>query len=210
MQTSEPGLRERKRAETRTKLETAAVTIVLRDGLEHATLDAICEGADVSNRTFFNYFESKEDAIIGANYAHVTDEAITEILGAREGQDTVEAVIRLVFGVLNPTIEGSALLKLRMKVFKEYPHLLGRIASQFERFTQQLNSGVQAILKDSHRYANETPAELEISADAVLSLCVGSARSAVKEWVASGSTTPIEEVIQRAIGLVRTTVERLK
>ena len=50
------GLRDRKREETRSRLESAAVTLVLRDGLEHATVDSISAMADVSSRTFFNYF----------------------------------------------------------------------------------------------------------------------------------------------------------
>ncbi|MEJ1229402.1 MAG: TetR/AcrR family transcriptional regulator [Galbitalea sp.] len=76
MQISETGLRERKRAETRERLETAAVTIAARDGLEHATVDAICQAADVSPRTFFNYFDSKEDAIVGLRDSTITDEQV--------------------------------------------------------------------------------------------------------------------------------------
>jgi AcrR family transcriptional regulator len=210
MQISEPGLRERKRTETRSKLETAAVTLVLRDGLEHATLDAICEAADVSNRTFFNYFESKEDAITGAKYAHITDEAIDDVLREHDGEEPLEVIVRLIFRVLNPSIEASELLKKRMKLYKLYPQLLGGVASQMERFTKQLNAGVQLILKDAPGYSTESAAELDISADVLLALCTGSARAAVREWVTNGSKTSIEQVTQRAIGLVRKTVERLK
>jgi AcrR family transcriptional regulator len=210
MQISEPGLRERKRTETRNKLETAAVTLVLRDGLEHATLDAICEAADVSNRTFFNYFESKEDAIVGAKYVHVTDEAIADVLREHNGEAPAEVVVRLIFRVLDPSIEASELLKMRKKLFKIYPQLLGGVASQMERFTKELNAGVQLLLKDAPGYSTETPAELEISVDVLLALCSGSVRVAIREWVTNGSKATIEQVIQRAIGLVQKTVERLK
>ena len=65
MTTAPMGLRERKRAQTRHRLEEAAVGLALRDGLDKVTIDAISERADVSPRTFFNYFDSKEDAILG-------------------------------------------------------------------------------------------------------------------------------------------------
>ena len=51
--------------ETRARLEEAAVTLVLRDGLEQTTIGTISELADVSPRTFFNYFDSKDSAILG-------------------------------------------------------------------------------------------------------------------------------------------------
>ena len=41
------GLRDRKRRETRARLEEAAVTLVLRDGLEQTTIGTISELADV-------------------------------------------------------------------------------------------------------------------------------------------------------------------
>ena len=61
------GLRERKRAQTRRRLEEAAIGLALRDGLDKVTIDAISERADVSPRTFFNYFDSKDDAILGVS-----------------------------------------------------------------------------------------------------------------------------------------------
>src|ERR1700712_3503164 len=90
MQTSEMGLRERKRADTRERLETAAVELALRDGIEHATVEAICDAADVSNRTFFNYFDSKEDAIVGLKDTAITEQAVAEALEHADGLDAIE------------------------------------------------------------------------------------------------------------------------
>src|ERR1700733_13117311 len=143
MQTSEPGLRERKRAETRDKLEAAAVTLVLKNGLEHPTLDAICEAANVSGRTFFNYFDSKEDAILGLKDSEISAEAVAGVLEGHEGAEPVELTIRLMFGVLNPSITSSSLFTSRMKILKQHPQLLGRMAAQMQRMTEELTNAIR-------------------------------------------------------------------
>ncbi|MCU1597782.1 MAG: hypothetical protein QOK08_1067 [Actinomycetota bacterium] len=210
MQTSEPGLRERKRVETRDKLETAAVTLVLHDGLEHATLDAICESAGVSNRTFFNYFDSKEDAILGLTDSEITDDSVAEIMAAYPAADVVELTVRLMIGVINPSITSSKLLKSRMKIVKLHPHLLGRFALQIQRMHDQLTTAIRPMLAAAPGFADQSPEESELSADVILSLCSGAARAAVKEWTTTGNKAPIEAVEDRAIELVRNTVKRLK
>lgn len=63
---AQQGLRERKKHETRLALERAAVELATRDGLDSLTVDDIAAAANVSTRTFFNYFPSKDDALVGS------------------------------------------------------------------------------------------------------------------------------------------------
>lgn len=59
------GLRERKKQQTRQALHDAALTLVSAHGLDGVTIEQICADADVSPRTFFNYFSSKAHAALG-------------------------------------------------------------------------------------------------------------------------------------------------
>jgi AcrR family transcriptional regulator len=62
--TSEIGLRERKKQQTRNAIHEAALRLIDENGLEATTIEQICHNADVSTRTFFNYFPSKAAAAL--------------------------------------------------------------------------------------------------------------------------------------------------
>ena len=57
------GRRERKRRQTRERIQQAAMTLFLERGFEETTVEDIAEAADVSKRSFFDYFPSKEDVV---------------------------------------------------------------------------------------------------------------------------------------------------
>jgi AcrR family transcriptional regulator len=58
------GLRERKKAETRAALSDAALALAVERGMDAVTADEIAAAANVSVRTFHNYFASKDEAIL--------------------------------------------------------------------------------------------------------------------------------------------------
>jgi AcrR family transcriptional regulator len=58
-----PGLRERKKQELRDRLIEAARTLFDEKGYEATTVDEICARVDVSQKTFFNYFPTKQHVV---------------------------------------------------------------------------------------------------------------------------------------------------
>jgi AcrR family transcriptional regulator len=86
------GLRERKKAETRVALASAALRLAVARGPDRVTVDEIADAAGVSPRTFFNYFGSKEDAILGNSSASTS--RLVEELAARPADESPLVALR--------------------------------------------------------------------------------------------------------------------
>jgi AcrR family transcriptional regulator len=65
---AQAGLRERKKAKTRTAIQAAALHLIERQGYQATTVDQIAERAEVSQSTFFRYFPTKEDVVLHDRY----------------------------------------------------------------------------------------------------------------------------------------------
>src|SRR5713226_2910339 len=87
----QPGLRERKKQRTRETIARAAHELFAERGYHATTLPDIAEAADVSTRTIFAYFPSKED-ILFSDFPLMKN-ALAQALAERpEGQDALETV----------------------------------------------------------------------------------------------------------------------
>lgn len=63
-----PGLRERKKMNTRRAIRHHALELFLRKGYQETTVKQIVAAADVSESTFFRYFPTKEDVVLTDEY----------------------------------------------------------------------------------------------------------------------------------------------
>ncbi len=201
------GLRERKRLETRTALEEAAVTVVLRDGFEHATVDAMCAEANVSPRTFFNYFESKEDAILCVYDEKIDDARLTAHVRNSLTNDLIESVVALVVSLMGPAATGRSHQKSRIEIIKKNPHLLSRHAAQITRMNEHLVKGIRLLLSADSRFSSDSAAEQEEEAELLLAVSGGALRIAVREWIADDGNS--DNIQARAAELIRKVITTL-
>jgi AcrR family transcriptional regulator len=145
----EPGLRERKKQRTRETIARAAHLLFAERGYHATTLPDIAEAADVSTRTIFAYFPSKED-ILFSDFP-VMKEALAEALAERpEGQDALETV-RLFILSMHGAEKSDLDEELRLCVESDETlrnHLRARIAQLEELIAP-------AIAKDLDAPAND-------------------------------------------------------
>lgn len=101
MATGDGGLRERKKRETRLALSHAAIGLVLERGFDNVSVDDIAAAANVSGRTFRNYFTSKAEAIVAAHIER--GQRIAEVLRERPaGEPLWDALVHAVVAQFEP------------------------------------------------------------------------------------------------------------
>lgn len=114
------GLRERKKAATRSAIHDAGMRLFAERGFAGTTVDDIADEAGVSRATVFAYFPTKEEIVFG-------DAALAvDALGARlrEGGEPTVNVIRAWLGELTGWLEPGLLLQQRLR--EEAPTVAAR------------------------------------------------------------------------------------
>jgi len=144
--------RELNRVQTSEAIHAAAVTLVLRNGLVGATVDSIAEKAGVSRRTFFNYFPTKEDAVL-ATRPPVLSAHDLEVFGSST-DDTLARVVRLMSAAVRSVFDDlPSFAAKRQHLLKLHPALRARV----ERHVHDAEELVRGALAASEPAAPSLP-----------------------------------------------------
>lgn len=187
------GLRERKKVATRHAIHVAALQLVAERGLDDVSVDDIAERADVSPRTFFNYFPSKVDAVVGLDPAALQQQ-VDAFLARPAGESPVEAMRAVARDQAAEMSGDTELWPLRLKVIDAHPAVLGRLAAAFGEAEQVLAG---AIARRSGT---------EVGVDAYPTLLAGVAAAAMRtslhRWFAGDFTAPLPDLVDEAWDLL--------
>lgn len=191
------GLRARKRAKTRSVIEHAAVELALERGYDHVTVEMICAASDVSQRTFFNYFGSKEGVILGQPPS--MDDLDVHRFVSERGEDIVHDLVRIMASAVIDESADSAFLQSRFLVISKTPELLGR---QMEWMVAQENELVEVVQK---RFAAEgrTGEDLPDEAAMVVALAFTVLRYTLQKLFVTPTREPAEATLANASALIR-------
>jgi len=139
------GLRERKKRETRRAINGAALDLVEERGFAAVTTEEIAARAGVSARTFFNYFPSKEAAVIGTTAEEL--ESYAAALGeVRDDESSLDALRRILAGMLAPASLDRGLRVRRRRILLGEPALAPALVGNNIRIENALTAALERRL----------------------------------------------------------------
>lgn len=133
------GLRERKKEATREALRHAAVTLYREHGPQAVTVEDICAKAGVSPRTFFNYFETKDEAVLSLD---VKASAVLQRILERPASENPLQAVRAVFASRFAEIADTDTFRERTMLLREHPELALRVTFTNRGFEQAVVDGI--------------------------------------------------------------------
>ncbi len=185
MTTEKPGLRERKKVQSRLAISNVATKMFVERGFDDVTVAEVAAAADVSVATIFNYFETKEELFFDREGELIA--ALRRFIRERKAGETITSVLHREFlaaidaGVPQlmahgasflRTIEGSSALRARVRLGfeKAEASLAETIAEETEAVggdpTPQI---VAAMLMAIQRTLMESAGAAALRGDAVAS-----------------------------------------
>lgn len=184
------GRRELKKRETRRTIRDAALDLALAHGIDNLTVEAIARAAGVSPRTFFNYFASKEDALV--TQAAEGTSLLSAFLLERPAEEPPlralhNAIIESGYFDTDPTDRDRVIARHRLT--HDHPsllaHHLGKIAVVERTFAEALAQRLAVEIDD------------DIYPEVLAAVAMSMIRVAVRRWVIKGDR-PLDELLAAA------------
>ena len=190
------GLRERKKLAVRRALSSAAIRLAVERGLENVTIEDITGEADVSVRTFGNYFSNKYEAICALG----TDRARrigAELLARPACEPLSEALVNAMLAHYDgadqaPDREWLAGLKLVLSS----PAIRG----EYLRIGSEMQQALAAAIAER----TGTDAEQDLYPQVLAAAVTATAQVAVSRWGAADPPVPLRPLLRAALDQLAT------
>jgi AcrR family transcriptional regulator len=176
-----------------------ALDLVAERGLANVTVEDIAEAADVSPRTFFNYFPSKEAALFGGSDPDRASRLRDRVASEAPGEPALSALRTVMAQDAEALADEFRLLGgdpadwlRRIKVAREDPQVRAAHAAQMAMIERAIAEGLAIRLGVSPE-ADPYPGMLA-------AVAVGVTRACTAFWGGSGGAVQLRQLIDRAFG----------
>jgi AcrR family transcriptional regulator len=187
------GLRERHRLRTEAALEHAALRLFAERGFDVVTVDDIAARADVSRRTFFRYFASKEDVLLSDHprrLAHLR----RALAGRPENEPALTALRQAILSMTGGYEEERQRLLDRARIMAQTPSLHARSLAH-----QRLWEEAVADMVAERMGVDPT---VDLRPGVVAASTLASLRVAVAAWLARDGRPHLPTLVAEALDLL--------
>lgn len=182
--------RERNKRATRRALRAATLSLGLEQGLAEVSAEDIARRAGVSTRTFFNYFETRDDAAL-IELFQVTDDELAAFAARNSAAGVWADLTRLLTADVARAERDGHDLHRYLQLHAQHPELAARQLGHFASFLGRLADAVAA------RTGADSP-ESRMRAEVMAGACVTAVRVGLSQWAALGQQRAADTYVNAA------------
>jgi AcrR family transcriptional regulator len=186
-------LRERKKQATRQSLHEAALRLAVARGLEGVTVEAVADEANVSRRTFSNYFANKEDALLYGEQVRV-GRLLAELRRRPRAERPWQALCNTAAAPYTDLDELDPKWLEQLRLVRRHPSVLARQLAFQAAFERDLAAEIASRSPDS----SGEPLRSRVTAATFLAVL----RAATSLWIEEEGLTPLSTRIAEALDRV--------
>jgi AcrR family transcriptional regulator len=188
-----PGLRERKKQRTAEQLSQAAVQLFAARGFDETTIEDIAAAAEVSPRTFFRYFASKEDVVLAGLLDAV--DVLGEAIESRPADEPVlTAVHRAALSLADFYAASREHLLVLARLIQQAPSVKARDLELRATWEDRVTADVARRLRVD-------PAR-DLRPRLVATVALAALHVAVESWITRGGRCELPPLVDEAFALI--------
>ena len=193
---SPEGRRERKKRETLLALKAAALDLISERGFNNVTVEDIANAVDVSVRTFFNYFSSKEAALVGESPETVASlqEQLLELPADVPPVEALRTVLMGRVGTMDAEGHDHGAWLRRFSAVRSQPEVMLAYSKHLATIERALADALVKRLGGDER--------LRGYASLVTACTLSAVKVAGSVWASQGGACPMREVTEAALDLL--------
>jgi AcrR family transcriptional regulator len=190
------GLRERKKERTREQLVDAALRLFTQRGYEETTIDEVVDAVEVSPRTFFRYFQSKEDVLVA--WVDQFSDRVRHALAARPPDEEPYTALR------NALTDAVAIYETKRTHFIAIERFIAKTPAVRAQKLEKLSRCSQ-IMIDVLAQRLGVDAQCHLAPRLLANCAIGILGAAVNTWIAQGGKESLSAIVDRAFSYMRPT-----
>jgi AcrR family transcriptional regulator len=132
-----PSLRQRKQEVVRVALGAAAEALFLSRGFERTTVEQIARAAGVSRRTFFRYYESKEDVLVERS-DQLGERLLAELAARPRREPPLVAIRNALVPALEAGLEDGDFVRCSIRLLRETSALRRAMMERRSRLEERI------------------------------------------------------------------------
>ena len=193
------GRRQRRRESTRQALVSAALELFCKNGYDATTVEQITDAADVSPRTFFHHFRSKEEVLFGGHQQR-REELIGALRVELDRQPVWPATRDAMLTVVDAFEADPAFFRARATLYSREPSLRAALL----RINDELVAAVSDVLAEHLARAD---VDDELLPRLIANLANGALRAAIDAWVAGGGRSDLQALAVASLDAIGPAIE---